>query len=121
MRFQIFHPDRLVVGVAEGPVTLRDLIGFLQELARNQASSYRKIVDVMGGTAEFSEAELAAFSEHFRTLPEEQTQGAIALVTGEEHGPLARLFAQLTGERRPARVFTSIHDARHWLRTMPDG
>ena len=32
---------------------------------------------------------------------------------------LARLFAELTGAERPAKVFTSIHAARRWLRENP--
>ena len=119
LRFQISHPDRMVVGVAEGPVTLQDLIAFLQEIDRNRASSYRKIIDLMGGTAALSEAELAAFSEHYRSLPSERKQGAIALVSAAQHEPLARLFAEQTGGERPAGVFANIHDARKWLKGDP--
>lgn len=120
LRFQISHPDRLVVGVAEGGVTLKDILHFAQEIAQNRASAYAKIVDVMGGTAMLSEADFAAYRDRMRELPADQRpNGPLALVTSEEHGPLARLFAELTGGERPAKVFASIHAARRWLRENP--
>jgi len=112
---QINHPDRMVVGIAEGVVSRQDLDGFVEELGRVSAFRYRKLIDLMAASWGVSEEELTAFSESVRQTPRERPSGPIALVTNDANGPLARLFAELTGTKRPARVFDNIHAARRWL------
>src|SRR5579872_3339494 len=102
IRFQINHSERMIVGVAQGVVTLKDLIHFALEIAEHKAASYRKIVDVMGGTPMLSEIDIAAYRDRMHELPpDERPTGPLALVTSEEHGELARMFARLTGDERP--------------------
>ena len=117
LRFQVDHAQRTVVGVAQGEVSLKDVIDFTLEIEKNNAAGYHKIVDVMEGTSLLTRDDFVAYRERMRSL--QRAHGALALVTGDRNGPLARLFAQFTGEQRPAAVFTSIHDARKWLKTMP--
>lgn len=119
LRFQIHHLERLVVGVAEGALTLKDLIHFSLEIDKNNAGPYAKLVDVVGGTALLSEADMQAFRERIHALPKERGHGPLALVTNDEHGPLARLFAEITSQERPVKVFKSIHEARKWLHANP--
>lgn len=120
VRFQISHPERTVVGVAQGIVTLKDVLAFARELETRQALGYRKIIDVMSGKAMISEIDLAAYGERLHELPpEKRPYGPIALVTSEENSALAQLFAKLTGQERPAQVFRSIHAARKWLQQIP--
>ena len=116
LRFQIDHLAHVVLGVAEGPLTLKDLIHFSLGMDKNNTASYAKLVDVVGGTALLSEADMAAFRDRIQSLPKDRAHGPLALVTSEEHGPLARLFAETTSAERPVKVFKSIHDARKWLR-----
>ena len=117
LRFQVDHAQRTVIGVAEGDVGLQDVIDFTLEIEKNNAAGYHKIVDVMGGTSRLSAEDIVVYRERMRGLP--RVHGPLALVTGDRNGPLARLFAQFTGKERPAEVFTSIHDARKWLRDQP--
>jgi hypothetical protein len=91
IRFQISHPERMVVGVAQGIVTLKDVLAI----------------------------DLAAYGDRLRELPaNKMPSGPIALVTNDANDALARLFAQLTNEQRPAQVFRSIHAARKWLQQV---
>ncbi|HZP99441.1 MAG TPA: hypothetical protein VFB13_07880 [Reyranella sp.] len=117
LRFQVDHVQRTVVGVAEGDVTLQDVIEFTLEIERNGAAGYHKIVDVMGGTSRLSIEDFVAYRERMRGRP--RAHGPLALVTSDRNGPLARLFAQFTAKERPAQVFASIHEARKWLREQP--
>lgn len=120
IRFQISHPERMVVGVAQGSVTLKDVLAFARELETQRALDYRKIIDVISGTAMISEIDLAAYGERLRDMPaDKKPSGPIALVTNEENDALSQLFAQLTNEQRPAQVFRSIHAARKWLKDVP--
>ena len=117
LRFQLDHAQRTVVGVAEGDVTLQDVIDFTLEIEKNNAAGYRKLVDVMEGASRLSADDFVAYRERMRGL--QRVHGALALVTGDRNGPLARLFVQFTGKERPAEVFTSIHTARKWLGDQP--
>lgn len=120
VRFQVSHPERTVIGVATGIVTLKDILAFAHELEVQQALGYRKIIDVMSGQAMISEIDLAAYSERLRELPpDKRPYGPIALVTSQENNAISQLFAKLTGQERPAKVFRSIHEARKWLQQMP--
>ena len=120
VRLQISHPERTVIGVATGVVTLKDILAFAHELEVQQALGYRKIIDVMSGQAMISEIDLAAYGERLHELPpEKRPYGPIALVTSQENNALAQIFAKLTREERPAQVFRSIHEARKWLQQMP--
>lgn len=113
LRFRVDHVQRMVVGVAEGDVTLQDVIDFTREIENNSAAGYHKIVDVMEGTSRLSAEDFVAYREHMRDRA--RPHGPLALVTSDRNGALARLFAQFTSKQRPAGVFASIHEARRWL------
>lgn len=105
----------MVVGVAVGTVTPKDIEDFVNELEKAKAHRYRKIVDVMSATSGLTGEDIAAYGESSGKASTERQTGPVAIVCSDEHGALARLFAQLTSGRRPAKVFRSIHDARKWL------
>jgi len=117
LRFQVDHALRTVVGVAEGDVTLQDVVDFTLDIEKNNAAGYHKIVDVMDGTSKLGAEDFVAYRERMRGLS--RPHGPLALVTGDKNGPLARLFAQFTSKERPAQVFTNIHEARKWLQGQP--
>lgn len=119
LRFQINHAERLIVGVTGGVLTLKDLLAFWREVENNKAVSYRKIVDTVGGTPMLSAADIEAFHEKLAALPAHVHSGPLALVTSHEHEEVARLFSELTSDRRPVKVFHSIHEARKWLKETP--
>lgn len=119
LRFQVDHIQRIVIGVASGDVTLQDVIDFTLEIEKNNAAGYGKIVDVMAGMNRLKPEDFVAYREHMRGRP--RAHGPLALVTGDQNGPLAKLFAQFTAKERPAEVFTSIHDARRWLQSARGG
>lgn len=119
IRLTVYHPDRIIIGVASGEVGVQDLGNFLREIVEARVLHYRKIIDVAGATPALTAQELAAFSTIVRTAHERGQTGPLAIVAHGKQSELAQMFAQLTGTDRPAEVFRSIHDARKWLATMP--
>lgn len=119
IRLTVYHPDRIIIGVASGEVGVQDLGNFLREIVETGVMHYRKIIDVAGATPALTPEELDAFSSIVRTAHERTQTGPLAIVAHGRQTELARMFAQLTGTDRPAEVFRSIHDARKWLATMP--
>lgn len=117
LRTTIYHPDRMVIGVASGQLTIADMIDFGREVVASGTLHYRKIIDVVAATPGFTEQELAGFLELVRGARTDRPRGPLAIVADSARGDIARAFAQLSGEDRPAQVFRSIHEARRWLST----
>ena len=46
IHLEIYHPDRIVVAVARGEITIAQFGGLVRELAQSGAMHYRKIFDV---------------------------------------------------------------------------
>ena len=55
-----------------------------------------------------------------RAAPDAANRGALAFVVDERRGEKVRELATMTetGER-PVAVFTSLHEARRWLDSIP--
>jgi len=121
IRLTIFHPDRMIIGVATDKVTLFDLVGFFREIAESNTLHYRKLIDVASAEPALSKEELAAFGERVRQTRSDRPRGALAIVADSARGEFARFFSELRGgtDAPPTKVFRSIHDARQWLASQP--
>lgn len=119
VRCDIFRPDRIAIGVAEGPVTLRDLELFLDKLEKEEAINYAKIFDATFGTVAMSEADWTILAAEVGAYLDKKALGPLAIVsaTGAKSDLGARLAALRSGTR-PAKVFRSIHEARAWLHAL---
>lgn len=107
---------RLVLGVGSGDITLADLATFTRDVVQAGLIHYSKLIDIAHCTATFTPEELAAFVRAVRELPVATPRGPLAFVVHPDRDRLARAFAGLDIDGRPAQVFNSIHDARKWLR-----
>ncbi len=119
IRTTIYHPDRLVIGVATGDMSLAEFAKFGLEIQASGIVHYRKIVDVIDARPAFSEQELLALAKLVREAQFDRRRGAIAFVADPHRGQFAKLFASLDIDGRPARVFKSIHDAKKWIAENP--
>lgn len=119
IRQTIYHPDRVIFGVATGEVTLVDIVGFARAIAEAGLVHYRKILDVAEARPAFTAEELKAFAQYARDYPVPGKRGALAFVTGPATGEFAKLFASIDVAGRPAQLFRSIHDARKWIAANP--
>lgn len=119
IRQTIYHPDRVIFGVATGEVTLVDIVGFARAIAEAGLPHYRKILDVVEARPAFTEAELKAFAQYVREYPVQGKRGAIAFVVGPGPSEFTKLFASIDVAGRPAQLFRNIHDARKWIAANP--
>lgn len=117
IRLTVSRPDRLVVGVDSDTITLADLVDFLRELTEGELHRFRKIIDIGLARPALSAEELSQFGQDLREALKDTPRGALAIVAGNEANEMARLFASVPGDGRPAEVFRSIHEARKWLST----
>ena len=119
IHLEISHPNRLVVGVARGPVTLPEYGKFISDMVDAGVIRYRKIIDVT--SAESSTVgieELRSFEDGLRGSSKVK-RGPLAIVADPRRGELAQAFKAMTSADRPVEVFRSIHDARAWLQKFP--
>ncbi len=122
IQLEIFHPDRIVVGIGRGEVTLEEYQNFLMEIVKAGVLHYRKIIDAMSATSatlnmeQFLalEARLSAGIQANR-----QARGPLAIVINRQRGEIAQVFKAMASKDRPIEVFSNIHDARRWLREQP--
>lgn len=114
-KLDIFPPDRMVVAVARGDITLEDLALLVKELIDTGTLPYRKIIDITSATSSIGREELEGIAERLRSAPVQRPRGPLAIVADGNRGELGRLFMSLTSVERPVQVFRSIHDARRWL------
>lgn len=120
IHLEIYHPDRIVVGVARGEITLAEFGGFVRDLAQAGVIHYRKIIDVTAAkSSTVGKDELLAADAQLRELNRKGPRGPLALVTDGNRGELAQVFKALAADDRPVEVFRSIHAARKWLAQFP--
>lgn len=120
IQLEIFHPDRILVGIGRGHVTLQEYGEFVAEIVKANLMHYRKIIDATGAeSAVIDKDVLLAFDEQLRGFSKGRKRGPLALVVDRKRGDLARTFKALASPDRPVEVFGSIHDARKWLREQP--
>lgn len=120
IHLEIYHPDRIVVGVARGEVTLAEFGGFVRDLAMAGVMHYRKIIDVTSAkSAAIGKDELLAADAQLRQLSPNRQRGPLALVVDPERGELAQAFKALAADDRPVEVFRSLREARAWLARYP--
>jgi hypothetical protein len=116
----ISHLDRMVVGVSEGVVTLKDIGGFLDAVVRAGAQPYPKLFDATHGESALSEADLKILSARLFAPPgPAKPLGPFAVVARSDRSDLARVLRPFSLIRRSMRVFRDIHSARKWLGYQP--
>lgn len=118
---EVFHPDRLVIGVGRGDVTMVEYGQFLTDIIQGGMLHYRKIIDVTGVTSSaIGKEELLAFDARFKGYSRER-RGPLAIVADPYRHDIADAFKATTSRDRPVEIFRSIRDARKWLLSMPVG
>ena len=75
-----------------------------------------RIIDTTAGTSAIDENRMAAVAAFMRADPQAGSRGPLAFVVDPKRGDQAQKFADLTADERPVKVFTSLREARKWVR-----
>jgi hypothetical protein len=119
LHWKISHLDRMVVAVAAGTVTLADAMACLDAIAAAKVFPYRKLLDGIEGTIDFSDAEIRALATRIHTMPTEGRPGPIAVVASAHKARMSKILPILAKLDRPVKTFRNIHSARRWLELQP--
>lgn len=107
---------RLFTGVAEGSVSMSDVVELLEAMAGAKAMAYRKLFDGRAAIPTMTSDEMLSLCARIRSYHEQGMMGALALVaTPEQTMAFARLLGALASAERPIRVFTTPRQARNWI------
>lgn len=117
--FSVDIANRQVYGFASGELTMQDMAGFMRQLVQQKLLHYRKLLHVVEAKPTFGDREVAAMVQVLREQASAVPRGPVAFVADPDRGDIARLFASLDIDGRPAMVFRSVHDARKWLGEQP--
>ena len=123
LRWTISHPDRMVTAVADGPIGLKDIEAYLDDVVVSGAMPYRKLFDATAGTSALGDDDMMALGARMRAYPQlERRIGPLAVVAGSDtvYG-LARLFGALADVDRPFQIFRDVEAARKWLDKVEAG
>ena len=80
LQWTISHPTRLVVAIASGELRPEDIESYFDEVARANASAYRKLFDASQATADLSDDELMALGARIRAYVALGPIGPVAIV-----------------------------------------
>jgi hypothetical protein len=116
IHFEISDLDRLVIAVVLGEVTPDDIAELAREFLKTGRQYYGEIIDTTAGSSAIDEKQMAAIVAFIRADPEAGSRGPLAFVVDPRRAEQPQKFAELTGEERPVRIFTSLREARKWVR-----
>ena len=119
--WKILADERMVEARADGPVTLQDIIDYLDAIIIAGAQAYAKLFDAGAMQLKLSDdemmelgARMSAYSSAFAAA------GPLAFVasTLATEG-FAKRFLNVSSVRRPARLFRTVEQAKAWLDSLP--
>ena len=118
--WKIRAEERLVDARADGPVTLQNIIDYLDAVVVADAQPYAKLFDA--GTMELNltddeimqlGARMSAYSSAFAEAGPLAFVASTLVVEG-----FAKRFLNVSSVRRPAKLFKTVEQARAWLATL---
>lgn len=115
--FSLDEQRQHVATTVSGPVTGDEIIGHFQAIRRSHAFGWTELVDVRNVSPPWlSSSEIWRVANVIRNSKDEELPGARAvLVDTELNYGLARMFANLLGDRAVIQIFRETSDAEAWL------
>ena len=112
---EISSLHRTVTIVARGKISPDEIRGAALQMLEARVPHYSKLIDVSGGTTEFTPEQVETLAALFRGSADRKL-GAVAFLVDPQRGAFARAAAATQEAReRPVRLFTSLREAREWL------
>jgi hypothetical protein len=115
LKLTIDHDLKLVLVVAEGEVTLRDMEEHFDRLMVEEVFSYAKLFDATDLVPVYSEHDMYVLGGRLSAYSQLEN-GPLAIVAKRDAAVLAtERFLNMSMSNRPAAIFNSLKKARAWL------
>ena len=118
MRWTISHDERLVMVIADGPVTLLEIEAYFDAIIVADAQPYAKLLDASGMEPRLSDADVMAIGARMSAYVKDQkwpAGPAAFVVTSRINREFIKRFINLTASPRQAKIFQTVDEARRWL------
>ena len=112
---RILRLERLVIGVSDGVVMLKDIGDFIDAVLKAGAAPYRKIFDARRGSSGLSDADLKALAKRLNPHPNPRALGPFAVVARNDRSEIAAVLRPFATIDRPMRIFKDMASARRWI------
>ena len=120
VHWTIDHGQKLVTIVAEGAVTLDQLIAMVDGLRDAGAHGLRKLYDGARSTMHMTPEEVLALGVHMRAEHRRSAMGPMAaILPAKDSELLAPLLGMVAAPDRALRIFVAPGPALRWLLTQP--
>jgi len=116
LRLVVDHGKPLVQVEASGRVVASEVFEHINQLERENALAYPKLIDARRMQVGFSAEEVMQFAAAISGLGAVELLGPLAVVaTSDEATAMARRYIHLSASQRPAKLFNSLKKAERWL------
>jgi hypothetical protein len=120
VHWTVSHPQRLVVAVAKGDVTVADIEQYFAGVTAEGGMSYRKIFEITHTPRALTQENLQALGQRVVFYAQHGQIGPVAIVAAsDESYTQAQVFAGAAKVSRPLQIFREMHVARQWLDSQP--
>lgn len=110
----------MLLAEAEGAITLKDLVEYLDAVVAAGTMPYRKLFDGRKASSLMTDEEMAVLGVHLRTYHGKGKVGALAVVVAADQTTgFARLFGALAAADRRTKIFNTAKAARDWIDAQP--
>jgi hypothetical protein len=120
IRWEVLHPEKLLLVTADGVVTLADVERYLDAIVTAGAMPYAKLFDATGVTPQYSDHDIMMLGARISAYGDTLKAGPLAFVVA--NGPTQEAierYINLSRSERPVAVFSTVPQARAWLDTQP--
>ena len=121
LRWEIFHAQKFVHIIAEGPVTLKEMEEHFDAIAVADAMGYSKLFDATLVKPVYDDDDVMMMGARLSAYTAALPSGPLAVVGQSQAVRTAfRRFVNVSPSERPARFFKTEAKARAWLKLQVD-
>ena len=118
LHWTICKAERLVIAVARGDVSSRELFEYMTELQEASAFAYSKIFDASAASDSIGDDTLRSLAGMVQQHAALRPVGPIAVVVAnDEIQAKAEVYASVA-VGRPIRIFRDQEEARRWIKSF---
>jgi len=115
--FQIDRENQFVTVTMHGVVVLQEILDYFDALVVEDAMRYPKLIDTRQAQPQLSDDDVMVLGARVSAYAAYDPRGPIAtVVTSRQTTEFLRRFMNLGGAERPMQIFTTMEEARAWLR-----
>ena len=116
IRWSVDQPRQMLLATAEGEITSKELVEYLDAVVAAGTMPYRKLFDGSQAWSAMADEEMMVLSVWLRTYRGQGKTGALAIVAAADKTQgLARLFGALAAADRRTKIFETLKAAREWI------